>query len=88
MRLSTKYDVTLSDVARYLLRPYETAKPKKKNNAAIAGAAFSGFLAGFTAAVLFAPESGSELREDISKAFLEASDKLSQMVEEAKENMA
>ena len=87
MRLSNKYDVTISDVARYILRPHREVKVKNSSTVGIAGAAFSGFLTGFAAAILFTPESGEELREDVSKTFEEAKVKLSQMVTEAKNNM-
>ena len=81
MKLSSKHNVSLGDVVRYALRPKQELK-KENNNTIIAGA-LSGFVTGFTAAILLAPESGSELREDIGKVLRETNEKLAEIASEA-----
>lgn len=79
MNLSDKFEnIIQSDIlqANHLL---ENKHHKKK---IIAGAAISGFLAGFAAAILLAPESGSELRRDLSKILHETNEKLVQLATE------
>lgn len=89
MKLSRKYDVTVTDILRYVLRPKEEMKRHhndEDNTMLIAGATFSGFLTGFVAAILFAPESGLELRQDLLKVFQEANNQITDMVSEAISN--
>lgn len=77
MRISEKYDVSVNDVLNYIRRPrQEYNKRKAGNKGLIIGAAVAGFAVGCTVALLYTPESGSELREDISKILRETNDKL------------
>ena len=84
MRISEKYDVSVNDVLNYIRRPkQEYNKKQESNKGLIIGAAVAGFAVGCTVALLYTPESGSELREDLSKILREANDKLITLASDA-----
>lgn len=88
MKISSKHDVTVTDILRYVLRPKEEIQNRHDDNTMlIASAAFSGFITGFVAALLLTPESGAELRQDLSKLFQETNNRITNMVSEKIENM-
>ena len=89
MKISNKHDVTVTDILRYVLRPKEEVKNQHEDDPTmlIASAAFSGFVTGFVAALLLAPESGAELRQDISKMLQETNNRITNLVSEKIENM-
>jgi hypothetical protein len=89
MKISNNHDVTVTDIIRYILRPKDEVKQQREDDhtVLIASAAFSGFVSGFVAALLLAPESGAELRQDLSKLFHEANNRITQLVSEKIENM-
>lgn len=89
MKISSKHDVTVTDILRYILRPKEEVKNQHEDDhtVLIASAAFSGFVAGFVAALLLAPESGAELRQDLSKLFQETNHRITNLVTERIDSM-
>lgn len=83
MRISEKYDVTVSDLLNYIRRPRKEFVKRENHTGVVLGAALTGFFVGCTAALLFTPESGSELREDISKVLKETNEKLVNIASDA-----
>lgn len=84
MRISEKYDVSVNDVINYIRRPkQEFNKRNEDSKGLIIGAAVAGFAVGCTIALLYTPESGNELREDLSKILREANDKLVTLASDA-----
>ena len=84
MRISEKYDVSVNDIINYIRRPrHEYNKRNERNTGLIIGAAVAGFTVACTIALLYTPESGSELREDISKIIRETNEKLVTLASDA-----
>ncbi len=89
MKISSKHDVTVTDILRYVLRPKEEVKNQLNgdNTMLVASAAFSGFITGFAAALLFAPESGAELRQELSKLLQETNSRITNIVSDKIESI-
>lgn len=89
MKISSKHDVTVTDIFRYILRPKEAVKIQHEddNTMLVATAAFSGFITGLAAALLLAPESGAELRQELSKLFQDTHSRITNMVSDKIESL-
>ena len=82
MSISDK-NLSISDLLNSIRRPRKNSDKQESNTGLILGAALAGFCVGCTAALLFTPESGSELREDISKILHETNEKLISLASDA-----
>lgn len=83
MNIPDKHNVSISDLLNSIRKPKREYEDKENHTALILGAALTGFFVGCTAALLFTPESGSELREDISKILQETNEKLISLASDA-----
>lgn len=83
MSSSDKQNLSISDLLNSIRRPRKSSDKQESNTGLILGAALAGFCVGCTAALLFTPESGSELREDISKILHETNEKLISLASDA-----
>lgn len=83
MRITDKYDVNVNDVINYIRRPKTEYDRKKDNKAMIISAALCGFVVGGVIAILYTPESGNELRQDVSNLLRETNEKLVHLASDA-----
>lgn len=83
MKISDKYDISVNDVINYIRRPKVEYNKKKNHRGMIISAALCGFVVGGIIAILYTPESGSELREDISNLLKETNEKLVHLASDA-----
>lgn len=84
MKVSNKYDVTLNDIIHYVFRPKHIVEQDNVDaTTSVATAAAIGFIAGFTGAILLAPESGEELRQQLTDFFEETNTKLANIASDS-----
>lgn len=84
-KVSDRYNVSLGDLVRYLLKPSDykkNIKKKEKSNGAVLSAALCGLAAGFTAALLLTPESGKKLRGEVGETLKVAGKRICDFTEE------
>ena len=83
MNVPDTNNLSISDLLNSMRKSKKNSEKKTADTGLILGAALAGFCVGCTAALLFTPESGSELREDISKILHETNEKLISLASDA-----
>lgn len=83
MKISEKHDVSLNDIINFLTRPKRAYRKQTTSKGSIIGAAVAGFAVGCAVALLYTPESGSELRDDISSLLRDTNEKLVALASDA-----
>lgn len=81
MKLSKKYNVTISDLINYILRPIDNKEQekarKKKESISLISAAIGGFVSGIAAALLLSPASGEKNLKELNKSLKDTNKKVS-----------